>query len=290
MSTKRKNNKTIGVLNCYNVTKPATEFLCRESGRREFTMNIAIITGASSGMGMEYVRQLDHYFRNIDEIWVIARREDRLQQLQSLTRIKVRPFTLDLSEGKGLKKLKKTLKQEQPVIRILINSAGYGKIGTFEDISYSDNLGMIDINCKALTAVTYMALPYMRRNSRIIQMASMASYLPQAGFSVYAATKAYVLSFCTSLNEELRKRSIFVTAVCPGPVDTEFFDIAEQTGKEPVFKKMFMANPKKVVAKALLDSLHKRERSIYGTHYQIGTLVLRFLPVSLAVRLVNCLK
>ena len=76
-------------------------------------MNIAIITGASSGMGMEYVRQLDHYFRNIDEIWVIARREDRLQQLQSLTRIKVRPFTLDLSEGKGLKKLKKTLKQEQ---------------------------------------------------------------------------------------------------------------------------------------------------------------------------------
>ena len=253
-------------------------------------MNIAIITGASSGMGMEYVRQLDHYFRNIDEIWVIARRADRLQQLQPLTRIKIRPMSMDLFDDKGLKKLKKTLKQEQPVVRVLINSAGYGKIGKFDDISYSDNIGMIDINCKALTAVTYLALPYMRRNSRIIQMASMASYVPQAGFSVYAATKAYVLSFCTSLSEELRRRSIFVTAVCPGPVDTEFFDIAEQTGKEPVFKKMFMANPKKVVTKALTDSLHKKERSIYGAHYQLGTFALRFLPISLVVRFINCLK
>lgn len=253
-------------------------------------MNIAIITGASSGMGMEYVKQLDQYFRNIDEIWVIARRAERLKQLQPLTRIKIRPFTLDLSKDTDLEALKNALQQEKPVIRVLINSAGYGKIGDFQDISYSDTTGMININCKALTAVTYLALPYMKPNSRIIQMASMASFLPQAGFSVYAATKSYVLSFCTSLSEELRKKNIYVTAVCPGPVNTEFFDIAEQTGKEPVFKKLFMANPKKVVEKALLDSLHKRTRSVYGAHYRLGILVLRFLPISFAVRIINCMK
>lgn len=253
-------------------------------------MNIAIITGASSGMGMEFVKQLDHYFRNIDEIWVVARREKRLQELQSLTRIKIRPFALDLSEEAGLQQFKHTLQKEKPVIRILVNSAGYGKIGRFDEISYSDNMGMIDVNCKALTAVTYLTLPYMRRNSRIIQLASMASYLPQAGFSIYAATKSFVLSFCTSLNEELRDRKISVTAVCPGPVNTEFFDIAEQTGKEPVFKKLFMAKPEKVVEKALLDSLHKKEHSIYGVHYRLGILALRFIPISLAVRIVNCLK
>lgn len=184
--------------------------------------NIAIVTGASSGMGREFVLQIAGKYKKLDEIWAIARSEERLQQLQGEASIPVRILPMDLTMGENLKKLMALLAVENPKVRLLVASAGCGKIGSFFGSSYEGNLEMIDLNCRALTAVTYACLPYMPPRSRILLMASSAAFAPQPGFAVYAATKAYVLSLARALRQELREQMLTVTAVCPGPVDTEF--------------------------------------------------------------------
>ena len=108
------------------------------------------------------------------------------------------------------------------------------RFGGVRELSVSDQTEMAELNCTALTAVTSMVLPFMPNNSRILQFASSAAFLPQPGFAVYAATKAYVLSYSRALNRELKDRGISVTAICPGPVKTEFFDIAQTTGEIPL--------------------------------------------------------
>lgn len=149
-------------------------------------------------------------------------------------------------------------------MKILVNAAGYGKIGRVGENDMADECGMIRLNCEALCAVTHLVLPYMSRNSRIIQYASAAAFLPQPGFAVYAATKAFVLSYSRALASELKEREICVTAVCPGPVKTEFFDIAETNAAIPFYKKLVMANPRRVVKKAIRDSMAGRTVSVYG--------------------------
>ena len=244
-------------------------------------MNIILITGASSGMGVEFALQLDNVFQNIDEIWLVARRKKEMlevaQHLEHTTRV------LDMD-------VKKVLADERPVIRMLVNSAGYGIMGDFSAASIKDELGMIDVNCKALTQLTHLCIPYMRKNSRIIQLASSAAFLPQPNFAVYAATKSYVLSFSRALNQELRRRKIYVTAVCPGPVDTPFFDIAEKTGSTLAVKKLTLVRADQVVEKAIADSYHKRERSVYGGWIQSFEVLAKVLPHSVLMEVMRFLK
>lgn len=227
-------------------------------------MKIAIVTGASSGMGREFVMQIADRFRGISEIWAIARREERLKELQLLVPVKVRILPIDLTAHDKLMGLQDILVKEKPEVKWLINAAGYGKIGDVGTINIEDEMGMVELNCKALCAVTHMVLPYMSKNSRIIQFSSASAFLPQPGFAIYAAAKSFVLSYSRALNEELKKRGIYVTAVCPGPVKTEFFDIAETTGIIPLYKRLFTANPGKVVRVALRDSMMGRPVSVYG--------------------------
>uniref|UniRef100_UPI000AF5A691 SDR family NAD(P)-dependent oxidoreductase n=1 Tax=Clostridium sp. NkU-1 TaxID=1095009 RepID=UPI000AF5A691 len=185
--------------------------------------------------------------------------------MSPLVPVKVRSFAIDLTDDSRLMSLQDILAKEKPDVKWLINAAGYGKIGDVGTINIGDEMGMVELNCKALCAVTHMVLPYMSLNSRIIQFSSAASFLPQPGFAIYAATKSFVLSYSRALNEELKEKGIYVTAVCPGPVRTEFFDIAETTGKIPLYKRVVMANPKKVVRLALRDSMMGRPVSVYGT-------------------------
>jgi len=173
---------------------------------------------------------------------------------------------------------------------MLVNSAGYGIMGDFSAASIKDELGMIDVNCKALTQLTHLCIPYMRKNSRIIQLASSAAFLPQPNFAVYAATKSYVLSFSRALNQELRRRKIYVTAVCPGPVDTPFFDIAEKTGSTLAVKKLTLVRADQVVEKAIADSYHKRERSVYGGWIQSFEVLAKVLPHSVLMEVMRFLK
>lgn len=227
-------------------------------------MNIIIITGASSGLGQEFALQIDTAFSNIDEIWMIARRKERMEELAKVMEHKTRIISMDVTDEYAMDDFEELLEQSNVKIRMLVNCAGYGLMGAFEDLSLEDQVGMITTNCESLTKLTYICLPYMKRKSRIIQLASSAAFLPQPGFAIYAATKSYVLSFSRALNEELREREIYVTAVCPGPVDTEFFEVAEQFGTTMGIKKKIMVSSDKVVERALRDSYHKKSTSVYS--------------------------
>jgi short-subunit dehydrogenase len=250
-------------------------------------MKIAIVTGASSGMGREFIMQIADRFSGIGEIWAIARREERLEELSPLVPVKVRSFAIDLTDDSKLMSLQDILAKEKPEVKWLINSAGYGKIGDVGTINIGDEMGMVELNCKALCAVTHMVLPYMSENSRIIHFSSAAAFLPQPGFAIYAATKSFVLSYSRALNEELKKRGIYVTAVCPGPVKTEFFDIAETTGKIPLYKRVVMADPKKVVRLALRDSMMGRPVSVYGITMKFFRLLCKTVPHTAIFRLMK---
>lgn len=242
-------------------------------------MKIAIVTGASSGIGREFVRQLEHFYKELDEIWVIARREDRLQELKKEAKSYIRVFKGDMTEDFVYKQIRNRLENQCPSVRMLVNAAGFGKYGTVADIAEEDRdlqLKMIDLNCRGLTEMVTICLPYMSEGSRIINLASAAAFCPQSGFAVYAASKSYVLSFSRALHKELKDREIYVTAVCPGPVQTEFF---EQSGFSDSFmKENVMVHAKEVVTQALIDSREKKDISIYGTLMKGAEVAAKVLP------------
>jgi len=255
--------------------------------------NIIIITGASSGMGREFVRQVDTRFPKVDELWLIARSEDKLNEIAASCMHKCRVLAYDLCNRQAQEELEQLMVNEQPQITMHVNSAGYGILGPFNDtqntpdlkaetesmqFARDEQIGMVDLNCTALTFMTHLCIPYMKKNGRIIQLASSAAFLPQPKFAVYAATKSYVLSFCRALNEELRKQKIYITAVCPGPVDTEFFNRAEKGSDRLFIKQFVMAKPDKVVAKALLDARNKKEISVYSLPMQVFFIISKVLP------------
>jgi len=254
-------------------------------------MKVAIITGASSGMGREIARQIDAIYTNgISEIWLIARRCDRLKELSLDLKHKTRIMPLDLCDPKDLAEFELTLSLLKPNVRMLVNASGYGIVGSFAKSDIKEQTGMVRLNCEALTYITRATLDYMKRGGRIIQFASSAAFVPQIDFSVYAASKSYVLSFSRSLNEELKKDNISVTAVCPGPVDTEFFKVAEKYGANFNFKKYFMADEKEVVKKALLDSYKRKPVSVYSLWMNCFRFVTKLIPHGLILKIMSVLK
>lgn len=251
-------------------------------------MKIAVVTGASSGIGREFVRQLGYFYRSLDEIWVIARRRERLEELRENSRVPLRIFDGNLMKKQVYKDLSAELKETSPDIRMLVNAAGFGKSGSVESIAAEDmraQTDMVDLNCRALTKMTLLCLPYMSRGSRIVNLASAAAFCPQPQFSVYAATKSYVLSFSRSLGAELRGKGICVTAVCPGPVDTEFFTVSG--GLTNPLKKLMMAKAEDVVHKALKDSRAGRTLSIFGLPMRAAFLGAKLVPHSLILKMMQ---
>lgn len=253
-------------------------------------MKIAIVTGASSGMGRETAIQLSDQFGGLSEIWLIARREERLKELVEELTVPARIFAIDLTRPEERQTLLSALREEKPQVKFLVNASGYGKIGPVGTIPLEEETGMPALNCEALCAVTHMVLPYMCRRGRILQYASAASFLPQPGFAVYAATKSFVLSYSRALNEELKSREITVTAVCPGPVKTEFFDIAETTGKMPLYKRLAMADPRKVVQLAIRDSIIGKPVSVYGPLMKLFRVFAKVVPHEFIFKIMAMIK
>ena len=244
-------------------------------------MKIALITGASSGLGREFARQIPKLYQNLDEIWVVARRAERLNELEMELKVPVRIFDGDLNQDYIYKKLGIALGKSHANVRMLVNAAGYGKIGTFCEYGWKEETGMEDLNCRSLTRMTALCLPYMQCGSRIVNLSSAAAIGPQPGFAVYAATKSYVYSLSMALGRELKGSGIYVTAVCPGPVDTEFFD---HTGKEVAsVKKKFRADAKDVVRKALIDSARGKKISVYGLSMKAAWVASKIVPDSVIV-------
>lgn len=251
---------------------------------------IAVVTGASSGMGRECVIQLADRFAGLSEIWVVARRKERLSELSGQVPVSVRMFPADLTEPDALRALKEALEQENPDVKWLVNAAGFGYIGKVENLSMTQSLDMVTVNCRALAEMTQTVLPYMSDNSRILQFASAAAFMPQPGFAVYAATKSFVLSYSRALQAELSGRNIAVTSVCPGPVKTEFFDLAEQTGKIALYKRLVMANPRKVVSCAIRDCMMGKSVSVYGIVMKGFFLLAKLVPHSVLLKAMTYLS
>ena len=255
---------------------------------RTVNKKIAIITGASSGMGREFVRQVAKGCRELDEIWVIARRRERLEQLQSkIAECPLRILVADLATMEGIERLRALLEAQRPRVHVLVNAAGYGMIGQVAEMSLGDSTGMIDLNCRGLTAVTQVVLPYVREGGHIIMMASSAAFCPQPKFAVYAASKAYVESYSRALNRELRHRRIRVTAVCPGPVATEFFGKAETYHSVALYKKLTMAKADRVVSQAMKDAAAGKDMSVYGWLMKGFRILCKVLPRSFIIKFIR---
>lgn len=239
-------------------------------------MRIAIVTGASSGIGREFARQIPRLYCELDEIWLVARREGRLSDLKEELSVPVRIFAGDLKRDAVYESLARELILHHPDVRMLVNAAGCGKIGAFTDLDMSGQLNLIDINCRALTRMTGLCLSYMTKGSRLVQVASAAAFGPQPGFAVYAATKSYVYSLSRALSKELRRKGIFVTAVCPGPVDTEFFEHTDHKSSEG--KKALRVPASAVVHQALVDAVNGKEISVYGLSMKAARLLSGIVP------------
>ena len=191
-------------------------------------MGIAVVTGASSGIGEQFARLIQHE-PEIDEIWLVARRGDRLEQLAGeLDGARGVPIVADLANGDEVAALAERFAEAGPDLRVLINNAGFSVSGPIAERPLDALLGMVDLNVRALLHLTRVALDHMTSGARIIQVSSSTAFYPIPGFAVYAATKAFVLNFTVSLASEIKSRGIHAMVVCPGPVVTEFWDVATQ--------------------------------------------------------------
>ena len=245
-------------------------------------MKIAVITGASSGMGREFVKQLDAQ-ATYDELWVIARRRERLESLADEVKAKVRPICLDLARRESFDEYAALLADEKPEVSVLVNGSGFGKFGTFTEMDLDEQLAMIDLNDKALVAITYLTLPYMKEGGQIYQIDSLSSFQPVPYINVYGATKAFVLSFSRALNVELGKRGIRVMAVCPGWVRTEFFDHAVTDDTISYYNKYFDSD--EVVTRALRDMKKGKDVSICGFQIRAQVFLTKLLPHRLVMKI-----
>ena len=242
-------------------------------------MKIAIVTGASSGMGREFVRQLSAYVQ-VDEIWAIARRREALEALKAETPVPVRPVVLDLLKSESFDELRSLLEGEQPEIALLVNAAGFGKFGAYHKTTIEDDCRMIDLNCKALLVMTRLCIPYMSPGSHILELDSLSAFQPVPYITTYGATKAFVLSYSRAVNRELKDKGIRVMAMNPGWVKTEFFNHAFQTngdGEVRYFDRLYEA--KDVVAVGLKDLYQsKKDYSVPGLPVKMQVFLVKLVP------------
>ena len=250
-------------------------------------MKIAIVTGASSGLGTEFVKALVSEGPEVDAIWVIARRADRLAALAEAYPDKaIRPMPMDLTLTDSVEALRETLENEKPEVAVLINNAGFGTLGDFDASELFTQTRMVDLNVKAMTAVTSAALPYMKAGGYIVNVCSIAAFAPNPRMTVYCSTKAYVYSFSKSLRFELKKRGINVLALCPGPMDTEFLPVAGiEKGASHTFDTLPRVSPEKA-AKAALKAA-ARGRGIYTPRlfFKLYRLLAKLLPHGLVMKM-----
>ena len=247
--------------------------------------NIIVVTGASSGMGKEFLLQILEKEPNIDEVWAIARREERLLEMKKEVNNKIVPLKLDLTNRDDLLKYKNKVDKEKPNIIILANCAGFGVFDHSENVDTSIKINMVDLNCIAPIAMIDYSLPYMKENSKIMNIVSCAGFQPIPYINDYAATKAYLLSYSRALNRELKYRDIHVLAVTPYWTKTEFFDRAiDEKKKKVVINYNAMYKPEDVMRLAIKDLYNnKKDISCFGGMNRFQKILTKILPHSLVM-------
>ena len=248
-------------------------------------MNIAIISGASSGMGKDFVIGADKRY-NLDEIWVIARRKERLVALQELVKAKIVPLALDLTLPSSLEEIKQKLQAENPNVKLLVNCSGFGKFAEFIESDIDFNASMCDLNLKSLILMNQTVLPYIKEGGKILNVGSLSSFEPVPHLSVYAATKAGVLSFSRALAYELKKKKIRVLCVCPYWVKTEFFGSANDKESLKKFDILYDSDFVVKVAYKTLDKT-KKDYVVPGKYAKLIRFLAKILPHKLMMGVMN---
>src|ERR1700722_266678 len=245
-----------------------------------------LVTGASAGLGREFARQLAPV---VGSMILVARRADRLEALQLELKV-INPEleifyrALDLRNHTDLAKFCDWLEESGLSVDLLINNAGLGDRGRFVDSDWDRVKAILRVNIEALTYLTYRILPAMRKSGcgAIMNVSSVAGFLPVPGLAVYAATKAYVTSFSEALRAELRSANISVTVVCPGPVPTEFDAVAARATTEQRLPPNFITVPaQQVVQQALASVARDRPRLIPGLTLRLIVTLVIFVPMFL---------
>jgi short-subunit dehydrogenase len=242
-------------------------------------MSIAIITGASSGIGREIARGL--VARGVDEVWLVARRKDRLIELGEELGIKYKVISADLSVKEGIDALTSELCAERPLVKYFVAAAGFGDFGGFDEISSETVERMIDVNIKALVLTSHAVLPYMERGGRLLTLGSGSAFTPLPYFNVYAASKAFVLHYSKALYYEAKRYGVKVTCFCPGWVHTEFIDKATSNKGVTMPKKSAfwpLLNCERVVKKCLKALDKGKKLCTTGKFTKIQHLLFKIVP------------
>ena len=245
----------------------------------------AVITGASAGLGREFLRAIPMYFPEIEEYWLISRSREKLEDAaKNITGADVKIFPLDLASKESYALLEREYDMLKPEIALLINNAGCGFLGNVGEGELERQSAMIELNLGGLTAVTHLTVPYMVRGSKIINISSIASFCPNPRMTVYSATKSFVTAFSLGNGEELKERGITSTAVCPGPMDTDFIVAGGIKGQSKAFDRLPYCSPEKVARGALKAA--KKGRSVWTPtfFYKFYRLVAKLVPAKLMMK------
>ena len=240
-------------------------------------MAVALITGASSGIGREFARRLDAA-GEVDGFWLIARSRERLESLSRELSAPCRIIEADLATEEGIVAVQEALAREKPELSWLICAAGYGLFGEFTALPEREICGMIDVNVKALVRVTYAAIPYMRRGGHIVEMGSGSCFTPLPNFNIYASSKSFVLHFGKALRYEVRPRGLTVTVFCPGWVNTAFLGKAQPEGAAGPREMKPLLEVGDVVRRAVRAAKRGRILCVTNWYTKLQHLLFKLLP------------
>ena len=241
---------------------------------------IAIITGATGGIGREFTRLLVE--EDIDEVWTVSRNEKKLQELKKLYGEKVIPLAKDLTHTEEICEIEEKIKGESAEVLYLVNNAGMAKMGSYQEFSIQELENTIDLNCKAPVILSNLCIPYMKKGSHILNISSASAFQPNPYINLYAASKAFERSYSRALNVEVENLGIIVTAVCPSWVDTEML-IKERNGKKVKFPGIVTAEA--VAKQAMKDAKKGKDMSICSFYVKCQHVNVKLMPQKLTMKL-----
>ena len=246
-------------------------------------MSVAIITGASGGIGSEFARQISR-LDGIDELWLIARNTNKMHSLGRELGLKTRVIGADLTTGEGIDAVRSALCEAKPKVRFLVNASGFGNYGAFDEISEDEVVRMIDLNVKALVLITHMTVPYMERGGRIIELGSGSCFTPLPYFNIYSSSKVFVLHYTKSLNYELKKYGVRATCFCPGWVDTDFLGKSLANGNTHPKSMKPLLKCEDVVRRCVKASVKGRAMCVTNWYTKLQHVMFKLLPDRLLTR------
>lgn len=252
-------------------------------------MDTVVITGASSGLGREYFKAAVKLLPGC-EYWLVARRREKLEETARLAEnAKTRIVECDLDSENGLKTFFDLLASEKPDIKAFINNAGFGKLGNVAELDAFVQRDMVSLNCGTLTCLCAEAVKYMRRGSCIVNVSSIASFVPNPRMTAYSSTKAYVTAFSKGLREELKPDGINVLAVCPGPMRTEFMDVAHITVENSkTFRTLPYCNAEEVAYKSLKRAVGGKAFYTNKALYKVYRVLAKVAPHNIMMKIAKC--